>query len=262
MLKRFKYFEMNPKNARAFSGTIKTIRDPYEVIEIVKYMNRPGEITIINISNLTPQQIDIAVAATIEQVFKINLEESTDLKTLLVYDEVHRLLPKFGGSGRGFIQLERGAREFRKWGIGLILISQVLSDFVGEVKANIGTEIQMRTRYEGDLERVNMKFGEDVLKSVVKEPIGTGMVVNAEFNSGRPYFVAFRPLLHSTRRLSNDELKDYEKYFNELEDLEYQILQFKKANVDVIDFNLELKLAKQKVKTGQFQMAELYLETL
>src|SRR3989338_1407540 len=262
MLKRFKYFEMNPKNARAFSGTIKTIRDPYEVIEIVKYMNRPGEITIINISNLTPQQIDIAVAATIEQVFKINLEESTDLKTLLVYDEVHRLLPKFGGSGRGFIQLERGAREFRKWGIGLILISQVLSDFVGEVKANIGTEIQMRTRYEGDLERVNMKFGEDVLKSVVKEPIGTGMFVNAEYNNGKPYFISFRPLLHSTRRLTNDELKKYEGYSLEIEDIEYQVEQLIKYKVDVFDLELELKLTRAKVTDGQFQMADMYLEPL
>jgi len=262
MIKRYKFFGMKTSEIRGFDGSIKTIRDPYEVIDIKKYINRPGEITIFNISHLTPKEIDVVVASTIEQVFRSEPDESKDLKTLIVYDEVHRLLPKFGGTGAGFIQLERGAREFRKWGIGLILISQVLSDFVGEIKANIGTEIQMGTRYEGDLERVNVKYGEDVLKSVVKEPIGTGMFVNAEFNAGRPYFVAFRPLLHSTRRLSNDELKDYEKYFNELEDLEYQILQFKKANVDVIDFNLELKLAKQKVKTGQFQMAELYLETL
>mgnify|MGYP001503140327 CR=1 FL=1 len=127
-------------------------------------MDREGEITIFNVSNLTPKEIDIVVASTIEQLFKTQLEESKELKTLIVYDEVHRLLPKFGGSGKGFIQLERGAREFRKWGVGLLLISQVLSDFVGEVKANIGTEIQMGTRYEGDLERVSMKYGEDALK--------------------------------------------------------------------------------------------------
>ena len=62
--------------------------------------------------------------------------------------------PKFGGSGQGFIQVERAAREFRKWGVGLVMISQVLTDFAGETKANISTEVQMRTRDQGDLDRI------------------------------------------------------------------------------------------------------------
>jgi len=35
------------------------------------------------------------------------------LRLIIIFDEVHRLLPKFGGTGEGFIQIERGAREFR-----------------------------------------------------------------------------------------------------------------------------------------------------
>jgi hypothetical protein len=262
MLKRYGYFDMKQKDSRAFNGIIKTISDPYELINIKKYLNHKGEITIFNTSHLTPKEMDVVVASTIEQIFKSEPEEARELKTLIVYDEVHRLLPKFGGSGEGFVQLERGAREFRKWGIGLLLISQVLSDFIGEIKANIGTEVQMGTRYEGDLERINMKYGEDVLKSVVKEPPGTGMVVNPEYNLGRPYFVSFRPILHSTRRLSNDELKQYEKYFEEIEDIEFQAGCLKKRNVDIFDLELEIKLTKQKIKEGQFQMADMYLESL
>ena len=30
-----------------------------------------------------------------------NLDECRELRLLLVYDEVHRLLPRFGGSGEG-----------------------------------------------------------------------------------------------------------------------------------------------------------------
>jgi surface protein len=262
MLKRYGYFDMRSGDAKAFDGSIKTIRDPYEMINIKNYINRPGEITIFNISHLTPKEIDVVVASTIEQVFLSEPEESKNLKLLIVYDEVHRLLPKFGGSGKGFIQLERGAREFRKWGIGLVLISQVLSDFVGEVKANIGTEVQMGTRYEGDLERVKMKYGEDITKSIVKAPIGSGMVVNAEYNSGRPYFVSFRPLLHSTKRLSRQQLKKYEKYFEEIEDLEFQIAELKKLKVDTLDLDLEMKLTRNKVKSGQFPVADMYLDSL
>jgi len=88
------------------------------------------------------------------------------------------------------------------------------------------------------------------------------MVTNAEYNAGRPYFVAFRPLLHSTKRLTNDELKDYEKHFMEIEDLEYQSEQLKKLKLDTMDLELELKLAKDKVKEGKFQMSDMYLESL
>jgi hypothetical protein len=260
MLKRYSYFDMKKSEAKSFGGTIKTIKDPYEVIDIKKYAEKKGEITIFNISRLTPKEIDIVVASTIEQIFKSGPEESKALKTLIVYDEVHRLLPKFGGSGQGFIQLERGAREFRKWGIGLVLISQVLSDFVGEIKANIGTEIQMGTRYEGDLERVSVKYGEDTLKSLVKAPIGTGMIVNPEYNAGRPYFIAFRPIMHETKRLSNKELEQYEVYADKLEDYEYQISELKKLNVDTMDIELEFKLGSGKVKEGQLEMADMYLD--
>ena len=262
MLKRYQYFDMKVKDAKGFNGTIKTIHDPYEIINLSEYMAREGEITIFDISNLTPADIDIIVASTTEQIFKSKPEESKELKSLIVYDEVHRLLPKFGGSGRGFVQLERGAREFRKWGIGLLLISQVLSDFVGEIKANIGTEIQMGTRYEGDLERISLKYGEDILKSVVKEPIGTGMLVNAEYNSGKPYFVSFRPLLHSTKRLSTAELKKYEAYFDQIEDLDYQMKRLEQYGIDILDLKLELKITKDKIKAGQFQMVDMYLESL
>ncbi|MFH0808261.1 MAG: Ig-like domain-containing protein [archaeon] len=262
MLKRYKYFDMKEKEARAFEGSIKTISDPYEIIDIKKHMGKPGEIMIFDISKLTPKEMDIVVASTIEQIFRSVPEEKSELDTLIVYDEVHRLLPKFGGSGAGFVQIERGAREFRKWGIGLVLISQVLSDFVGEIKANIGTEIQMGTRYEGDLERVSMKYGDDILKSVAKEPIGTGMNVNAEYNNGIPYFISFRPLLHSSKRLTKTELTKYAKYFDEIEDLDYQIEELKKLDVDTLDADLELKLAKSKIKLGKFQMADVYMESV
>ena len=39
-----------------------------------------------------------------------------------------------------------------------MLISQVLADFVGQIKANINTEVQMRTRDEGDLNRLDKEI--------------------------------------------------------------------------------------------------------
>ena len=36
------------------------------------------------------------------------------------------------------------------------------------------------------------------------------MFQNAEYNRGRPYFINFRPILHSTRRLPDEELEKYD----------------------------------------------------
>ncbi|MEM1535564.1 MAG: DUF87 domain-containing protein [Candidatus Pacearchaeota archaeon] len=260
MLKYYPDFHMKLSDAKAFNGNIHEVIDPRQFLDIKKYIV-PGEIHIFTLNKLKPKDIDLFVASSIKQIFDMNPKESRELKLLLVYDEVHRLLPKFGGSGEGFIQLERGCREFRKWGIGLILISQVTADFVGAIKANIMTEIQLRTREESDLDRIKLKYGEDMLKSIVKAAIGTGMVVNPEYNRGRPYFVSFRPILHSVTRLSDEELEKYRKYNERIERLEALIEQIAKKK-DVFDLRIELKLALDKVKAGNFSMADIYLEGL
>ncbi|MEM5799332.1 MAG: hypothetical protein QXZ43_01540 [Candidatus Aenigmatarchaeota archaeon] len=60
------------------------------------------------------------------------------------------LLPQFGGQGA--ILLERACREFRKWGIGLLLPTQIYSEFGPGVTANIATEFLFFTKFEKDKE--------------------------------------------------------------------------------------------------------------
>ncbi|MBN2053027.1 DUF87 domain-containing protein [Candidatus Woesearchaeota archaeon] len=261
MLALYPLFGMKPTDAKAFSGNIRQITNPREIIEIRKYI-KPGEIQVFACHKLEPREMDMFVANSIREIFRANFQESRTLKVLFVYDEVHRLLPKFGGSGEGFLQIERGCREFRKWGLGILLISQVLSDFVGTIKANINTEIQMRTRDEGDLERIKVKYGEDVLRSLVKATVGSGMVENPHYNIGKPYFVAFRPLLHSVQRLTDEEIEKYNEYNDKIDQLQFELEQLEKEGIDVFDLKLELKLATDKVKTGNFNMVQIYLDGL
>ncbi|MBI5225504.1 DUF87 domain-containing protein [Candidatus Micrarchaeota archaeon] len=261
MLATYKRFGMNADEAKAFKGNIFVVRDPNMPLDIKKYM-KPGEITIFVMNKLSLSDHETFISNTVKQVFATGLPESPELKMLLVYDEVHRLLPKFGGKGEGFVQIERGAREFRKWGVGMVLISQVLSDFIGEIKANIGTELQLRTKYEGDLERLKLKYGEDAARSIVKESIGSGMVQNSEYNNGQPYFVSFRPLLHNVVRLSDAELSSYETYNEKLEKLDFEMEQLRQSGSDVLDLELEINLARDKIKKGSFNIVEIYLESL
>ena len=261
MLKLYPQFGLKATDARSFNGNVRQITNALEVIDIKKYIN-PGEVQIFTLNKLDPEDIDIFVANSIREIFHANFPENSEIKLLIVYDEVHRLLPKFSGSGEGFLQIERGCREFRKWGIGMLLISQVLADFVGQIKANINTEIQMRTRDEGDIDRIKAKYGTDVLQGLVEASVGFGMVENPAYNNGRPYFVSFRPLLHNTQRLSDEELEKYDNCNEIIDDLHYQLEQLDAEKQDVFGLKLELKLALDKVKSGNFTMVEIYLQEL
>ena len=261
MMAYYPRFGLKPTDAKAFKGNVRQVQNARQIIDVTKYMN-PGQIQIFSLNKLDPKDMDIFVANVIRQVFKSDPKENPNLKLLIVFDEVHRLLAKFGGSGEGFLQIERACREFRKWGLGVMLISQVLNDFVGEIKANINTELQTRTLEENDLERIRTKYGEEFLKSLVRAEVGVVMFQNAEYNRGRPYFVNFRPILHSTRRLPDEELEKYNKYNDMVDDLEDSILQLENEKIDTFDLKMELKLVKDKIMSGSFSVVEIYLEGL
>ncbi|MCK4997518.1 DUF87 domain-containing protein [Candidatus Pacearchaeota archaeon] len=252
-------FGMKKTDARGFPGNIRAVQDARQVIDIEKYFE-PGHIQIFTLNKLQPKDMDIFIANIIRQIFKSDPKEYPTLRTLLVFDEIHRILPKFGGTGEGFVQIERACREFRKWGYGVALISQVLSDFAGQIKANISTEVQMRTRDEGDLNRIKTKYGDEFLQSLVKASVGVGMVVNPAYNHANPYFVQFRPILHNTRRLSDEELQKYNKYNDKVDEFENQLEQLEVLKVDVFDLKMEIKLVKDKIMTGNFSVVDIYLE--
>jgi hypothetical protein len=217
--------------------------------------------TVFVMNRLKAEQLDGFVRRSIQSVFDMRPTETKKLQLMLVYDEVHRLLPKYGGKG-GYVAIERACREFRKWGIGVFLISQVLLDFKGAIRANIANEIQLRTKYEGDIGRVKSKYGTDYASKVTKLTIGTGLFQNPEYNYGKPWFVSFRPLLHSPFALKDEEIDQYIKISKKVEEADKKIADMKKAGKDTYDIEIELNIVKDKLKTAAFKMAETYLEGL
>ena len=59
-----------------------------------------------------------------------------------------------------------------------------------------------------------------------------------------------------------DTFETYEKYSTILLDLYNQVDKLKENKVDTIDIELELKLASSKIKQGQFNLADIYLDSL
>ncbi|MBU4452026.1 MAG: DUF87 domain-containing protein [Nanoarchaeota archaeon] len=264
MIELYAKYGLKPEDAKAFKTNIIVVNSANSLtddeIDLRKYM-KPGEITVFIMSKLRSSELDAFVRRTIQKIFSIQWPEANTLKVLVVYDEMHRLLPKYGGKG-GYVELERGCREFRKWGIGLFLISQVLSDFKGSIRANIANEIQLRTKYNGDINRVKQRYGTDYALRVVKLTVGAGLLQNPEFNEGKPWFIQFRPLLHDTGRLSEEELTTYTNIKQNILNMETKIAALKSRGIDTYDIELELNMARDKTKQGMFKMAETYMESV
>jgi len=260
LLKFYKEFGMDKREVKPYRGMIYEVTDPNVKIDFDKYMN-PGEITVFMLNKLKPGQYDDAVRNIIDTIFAHGWEESTKLRMVVVFDEVHRLLEKYGGKG-GYVSLEKACREFRKWGIGLIMASQVLSDFKEAIKGNVLTEIQLHTKSLGDLGRVEKKYGIEYAKRVTRLEVGVGMMQNPSYNKGRPWFVAFRPTLHEPHKIPDRDLETYKEYAGILAKIEAKIESMEKAGQDVFDLKTEFKLAQDKLKKGRFRMAKIYIDSL
>lgn len=88
------------------------------------------------------------------------------------------------------------------------------------------------------------------------------MFQNPEFNHGKPWFISFRPLLHSPFALTDEEINTYIALSKDIEKLEAKISEIKKGGKDTYDIEIELNIAKDKMKTGAFKMAQTYLDSL
>ena len=209
----------------------------------------PGTIRVLLAGTVDTPTFDALLSRFIDQFFHASLPESKELRLLLVFDEIHRVLPRYGGTGAGFVALERAVREFRKWGIGVILISQVLEDFIGAIRGNIGTQIQMRTAYDEDLSKLETKYGKEITLSVVRAEVGTGMLQNAAYNVGNPFFIRFRPPLHSFEGLEKKELDEYLSLAAQLERWARTIHEPR-----------TIPLAQRALAKGEFAIVKSYLE--
>ncbi|MFB6174680.1 MAG: helicase HerA domain-containing protein [Candidatus Nanohalobium sp.] len=254
-------FDLNPEDdTKPYPGIIKEVTTGDPDIDF-QQLKQPGEITVFTLNELTTEQFDDAVRSIIDQIFEIEWEESSTLEMLVIFDEVHRLLEKYGGEG-GYEALERGAREFRKWGIGLMMCSQVTADFKQAISGNIMTEIQMQTKSMEDINSVEKKYGEEFAKRISSEDVGTGMIQNSNYNDGEPWFVDFRPTYHNPHKIPDSEMKKYHNLSEKLDSIRKELDRREEEGKDLRDKGLELQLAENKLKEGRFKMANMYIDSL
>ena len=106
------------------------------------------------------------------------------------------------------------------------------------------------------------KYGAEFARRISRQAVGVGMIQHPKYNDGKPWFVNFRPTMHSPHKILDSELDAYKRFAGQLEGIESAIAGIKAGGVDTFDVELELKLAKNKLKEGRFKMAEIYIDSL
>jgi hypothetical protein len=247
---RYDEFHMHNDESKGLRARILSLRpheDWTQALDLQR-LAQPGVATVVLVNELSPELIDTYVCALIQRV-RTAQQQSRELRLLLVFEEVHIILPKFGGTGKGFVEIERGCREFRERGVGLLLLSQVLEDFLGSIRGNINTEIQMRTTFDEDLAKARLKYGEKVADCIMRCQTGTGLFHNAEYNIGRPFFLTFRPPFHNPNRLPEQELREYFRLA--------ALLEQKRAQQTSAD---TLRIAEEQLMSGKLRACASMLD--
>ncbi|RLJ00211.1 MAG: hypothetical protein DRP06_02305, partial [Candidatus Aenigmatarchaeota archaeon] len=260
LTRKYKEFGMSDFDIKSYPGLIYDVEKPDFELKIKEFIN-PGEMTIFCLNKLKSGEYDQAVDHIIKSIFGETWEETSDLRLLLVFDEVHRLLEKYGGTG-GYVALEKAAREFRKWGIGIIMCSQVLADFKSAISGNVLTEIQLNTKSLVDIEKVKTKYGEQYSQRITRMGVGAGLMQYPKYNNGKPFFVEFRPTKHNPHKITKAELDLYKTNIEKLKLIEAKIKGLKERKIYAEDYELDFKLAMKKLKTGNFRMVEIYITSL
>jgi len=257
ILKIYSKFGMKKEDATGFRGEIF---DNINRIDFSKYM-RPGEITVLDISK-SGRRYEDSVSHVMESILKTRWEESVGadpIRLLIVFEEVHRLLPRYGAPAECYLLLERASRELRMYGIGMIMTSQLLSDFSEDIRNNILTEIQMHTKSFADIDRVQQKYGRTYAHILPKMEVGVGMMQNPKYNGGRPFFVSFHPTLHDPHKLKDAELRNYRTLNEKIKKIEDALDEMKKKKQSIISLETELELAKDKLRSCRFEMAKMQI---
>lgn len=134
----------------------------------------PGrDLRILDISGL-PNEVAGPLTATLARLlfrYKVyqNKEERAKDPVLLVCEEAHRYVPDRGEAEYAAAQsaIRRIAREGRKYGLGLMLVSQRPADIDGTVIAQCGTWLVLRLTNQADQQHVS-KFLPDGLSGMTK----------------------------------------------------------------------------------------------
>ena len=127
---------------------------------LAQVMDRDSRLIVVDLSGVPNEIAGIASAALVRALFSMKIwqtdEERQVSPVLLVCEEAHRYIPNSGEAQYESAQdaIRRIAKEGRKYGIGLFLVSQRPSEVESTVLSQCNSWIVLRTSNEADRNHV------------------------------------------------------------------------------------------------------------
>jgi len=146
----------DPRYSFMFSGLLINDNMSEIVSKILRFPVLGRPVTTLDLSGVPSEIVDVVVSVLSRMVFDYavwsrQMGEGTPL--LLICEEAHRYVPRKVAEGTLYAarkSLERIAKEGRKYGVSLGLVTQRPSDLSGTVLSQCGTLISMRLNNEYD----------------------------------------------------------------------------------------------------------------
>jgi hypothetical protein len=144
----------DPRYTFMFSGMLVTDSMPGFIAKMFRLPSHGRPISIVDVSGVPSDITSVVVSVLARMVFDYAIWARTEAQRpiLLVCEEAHRYVPKDEHSGAQAVRkiLERIAKEGRKYGVSLGLITQRPSDLAEGVLSQCGTIISMRLNNDRD----------------------------------------------------------------------------------------------------------------
>jgi DNA helicase HerA-like ATPase len=119
------------------------------------WLGSPAPITILDLSSVPESVLDTVIGSSVRLIFdalywaRDDPEGGRRRPMLLVLEEAHRYLKRDGG-GRAMQVVQKVVREGRKYGVGMMAVSQRPSELDPTVLSQCGTLVAMRLTNTSD----------------------------------------------------------------------------------------------------------------
>jgi len=144
----------DPRYTFMFSGMLVSDSMPGLLAKLFRLPSLGRPISIVDVSGVPSEITSVVVSVLARMVFDYAIWSRTEAQRplLLVCEEAHRYVPKDENADGQAVRkiLERIAKEGRKYGVSLGLITQRPSDLAEGVLSQCGTIIAMRLNNERD----------------------------------------------------------------------------------------------------------------
>ncbi len=161
---RFRFlFEPGPDLSPNLKGEIKTDLDAL----VSSWIGHDQAVTVLDVSGLTGEMLSIVVGTLLRVIYDM-LFWAGDLAVggqqqplMIVLEEAHLFLPN-DGTGPAHRAATRIAKEGRKYGVGLVVVTQRPTEIESTVLSQCGTMIALRLTNSADRERVQATMPDEL----------------------------------------------------------------------------------------------------